>query len=91
MARPPLRRQRWMSLEQGGQRHQILRRRVKTFAIGCPCRVNLAGGERSQRPGPGFRVQWNYLMAASLITTVIVLALFMTVQQHLTRGLLGAG
>jgi ABC-type glycerol-3-phosphate transport system permease component len=28
-------------------------------------------------------------MAASLITTVIVLALFMTGQQRLTRGLLG--
>jgi multiple sugar transport system permease protein len=38
-----------------------------------------------------FQVQWNYLMAASLITTAIVLALFMTVQQHLTRGLLAGG
>jgi multiple sugar transport system permease protein len=36
-----------------------------------------------------FQVQWNYLMAASLITTAIVLALFLTVQKHLTRGLLG--
>jgi multiple sugar transport system permease protein len=38
-----------------------------------------------------FQVQWNYLMAASLITTAIVLVLFLTVQQHLTRGLLGGG
>jgi hypothetical protein len=38
-----------------------------------------------------FQVEWNYLMAASLITTAIVLALFMTVQQHLTRGLLAGG
>jgi multiple sugar transport system permease protein len=38
-----------------------------------------------------FRVEWNYLMAASLITTAIVLALFLTVQKHLTRGLLGGG
>lgn len=36
-----------------------------------------------------FQVQWNYLMAASLITTAIVLALFLMVQKHLTRGLLG--
>jgi multiple sugar transport system permease protein len=36
-----------------------------------------------------FRVQWNYLMAASLVTTAIVLVLFLTVQKHLTRGLLG--
>lgn len=38
-----------------------------------------------------FQVEWNYLMAASLITTAIVLALFLTVQKHLTRGLLGGG
>jgi multiple sugar transport system permease protein len=38
-----------------------------------------------------FRVEWNYLMAASLITTAIVLVLFLTVQKHLTRGLLGGG
>ena len=38
-----------------------------------------------------FQVEWNYLMAASLITTAIVLALFLTVQRHLTRGLLGGG
>jgi multiple sugar transport system permease protein len=38
-----------------------------------------------------FQVEWNYLMAASLVTTAIVLALFLTVQQHLTRGLLGGG
>jgi multiple sugar transport system permease protein len=36
-----------------------------------------------------FQVQWNYLMAASLVTTAIVLILFLTVQKHLTRGLLG--
>jgi multiple sugar transport system permease protein len=36
-----------------------------------------------------FQVQWNYLMAASLVTTAIVLVLFLTVQKHLTRGLLG--
>jgi multiple sugar transport system permease protein len=38
-----------------------------------------------------FQVQWNYLMAASLITTVIVLVLFMTVQKQLTRGMLAGG
>lgn len=38
-----------------------------------------------------FKVEWNYLMAGSLITTAIVLALFLTVQKHLTRGLLGGG
>ena len=36
-----------------------------------------------------FQVQWNYLMAASLVTTAIVLILFLSVQKYLTRGLLG--
>ncbi len=36
-----------------------------------------------------FQVQWNYLMAASLVTTAIVLILFLMVQKQLTRGLLG--
>ena len=38
-----------------------------------------------------FQVQWNYLMAASVITTGVVLVLVLAVQKHLTRGLLGGG
>ncbi len=38
-----------------------------------------------------FEVQWNYLMAASVLTTAVVLVLFLAVQKQLTRGLLGGG
>src|SRR5262245_7805418 len=34
-----------------------------------------------------FQIQWNYLMAASLLTTIIVVALFILIQKNLTRGL----
>ncbi len=34
-----------------------------------------------------FQIQWNHLMTGSFLATVIVVALFMTVQDKLTRGL----
>jgi multiple sugar transport system permease protein len=34
-----------------------------------------------------FQIQWNYLMAGSFLTTIIVVALFILIQKNLTRGL----
>ena len=34
-----------------------------------------------------FQIQWNYLMAASFLATVVVVVLFMLVQDKLTRGM----
>jgi multiple sugar transport system permease protein len=38
-----------------------------------------------------FQVQWHQLMAASLLTTIVVVALFMLVQNQLTRGMVALG
>jgi multiple sugar transport system permease protein len=39
-----------------------------------------------------YQVEWNQLLASGLLTTIVVLVLFMFVQRHLTRGLIsGAG
>lgn len=38
-----------------------------------------------------FQVQWHQLMAASLLTTIVVLVLFMLVQNQLTRGMVAVG
>lgn len=35
-----------------------------------------------------FKVDWHYLMASSLLATVVVMVLFAFVQRHLTRGLI---
>jgi multiple sugar transport system permease protein len=34
-----------------------------------------------------FQIQWNHLMAGSFLATIVVVILFMTVQDKLTRGL----
>ena len=38
-----------------------------------------------------FQIQWNHLMAGSFLATVVVVILFMTVQDKLTRGLVAIG
>lgn len=38
-----------------------------------------------------FQVQWHQLMAASLLTTIVVVVLFMLVQNQLTRGMVAVG
>lgn len=38
-----------------------------------------------------FQVQWHQLMAASLLTTIVVVVLFMLVQNQLTRGMVALG
>ncbi|HRW06046.1 MAG TPA: carbohydrate ABC transporter permease [Caldilineaceae bacterium] len=38
-----------------------------------------------------FQVQWHQLMAASLLTTIVVVVLFMLVQNQLTRGMVSLG
>jgi multiple sugar transport system permease protein len=38
-----------------------------------------------------FQVQWHQLMAASLLTTLVVVILFMLVQKNLTRGMVATG
>ncbi|MCC6169171.1 MAG: carbohydrate ABC transporter permease [Caldilineaceae bacterium] len=38
-----------------------------------------------------FQVEWNLLMAASFLTTIVVVVLFMLVQNQLTRGMVAAG
>ena len=38
-----------------------------------------------------FQVQWHQLMAASLLTTLVVVILFMLVQKQLTRGMVATG
>lgn len=38
-----------------------------------------------------FQVQWHQLMAASLLTTIVVVVLFMLVQNQLTRGMVSIG
>jgi ABC-type glycerol-3-phosphate transport system permease component len=35
-----------------------------------------------------FYTQWNYLMTASVLTTLPVLVFFFTMQRYLTRGLI---
>jgi multiple sugar transport system permease protein len=38
-----------------------------------------------------FQVQWHQLMAASFLTTVVVVVLFMLIQKQLTRGMVALG
>jgi multiple sugar transport system permease protein len=38
-----------------------------------------------------FQVQWHQLMAASFLTTIVVVVLFMLIQKQLTRGMLALG
>lgn len=38
-----------------------------------------------------FQVQWHQLMAASFLTTIIVVVLFMLIQKQLTRGMVALG
>lgn len=38
-----------------------------------------------------FQVQWHQLMAASLLTTLVVVVLFMLIQKQLTRGMVAIG
>jgi multiple sugar transport system permease protein len=38
-----------------------------------------------------FQVEWNLLMAASFLTTIVVVVLFMLVQKQLTRGMVAVG
>lgn len=38
-----------------------------------------------------FQVEWNLLMAASFLTTMVVVVLFMLVQKQLTRGMVAVG
>jgi len=38
-----------------------------------------------------FQVHWHQLMAASLLTTLVVVVLFMMVQKQLTRGMVTTG
>ena len=38
-----------------------------------------------------FQVQWHQLMAAALLATIVVLILFMMIQNHLTRGMVATG
>lgn len=38
-----------------------------------------------------FQVQWHQLMAASLLTTIVVVVLFMLIQKQLTRGMVALG
>jgi ABC-type glycerol-3-phosphate transport system permease component len=36
-------------------------------------------------------VQWHQLMAASFLTTIVVVVLFMLIQKQLTRGMVALG
>jgi multiple sugar transport system permease protein len=38
-----------------------------------------------------FQVQWHQLMAASFLTTIVVVVLFMLIQKQLTRGMVALG
>jgi multiple sugar transport system permease protein len=38
-----------------------------------------------------FQVQWHQLMAASFLTTIVVVVLFMLIQKQLTRGMMALG